>query len=78
MDLYELKKNDIMMRQDLSTYQCALEETFDLSEKAYTMKKTIDLRVDRIQGTEIKHADNLLTDLVAMAGRLNELKSEKR
>ena len=34
MDLYELKQNDVMMRQDLSTYQCVLEESFNIVDRS--------------------------------------------
>ena len=33
-DLFELKQNDMIMRQDLSTYQSYLEETFNMADRA--------------------------------------------
>ena len=77
MDLFELKKNDIMMRQDLSTYQCALDESFELGRRSGVMKKTIELRMERIEDGEMKRFDGLIGDLVTIAEKMKKLSQEK-
>ena len=37
------------MRQDISTYQCYIEEKFEIGKKCDKMIQTIDLRQKRLQ-----------------------------
>ena len=37
------------MRQDISTYQCYVEEEFKVAEKCEKMQQTVDLRQKRLQ-----------------------------
>ena len=77
MELYELKKNDIMMRQDLSTYQCVLDESFAIANRSKVMKNTIELRMERIEGEGVKRFDGLIGDLAIIAQQMKKLSLEK-
>ena len=70
-DLFELKQNDVLMRQDLSTYQAFLEENLKITTKVQNLKKTIEVRMDRVQAQEIKKSDGLVTDLAGLCQKLN-------
>ena len=51
-ELVQLKSDNIIMRQDISTYQCIIEEKLDISKQCDKMIQTIDLRQKRLQRLE--------------------------
>ena len=76
-ELFQLKQNDMIMRQDLSTYQCYVEEAFGLSSRAQVMSFAIKSKLERIRDEEVKRSEDLIEDLEDLAEKMTKLSTEK-
>ena len=73
-EIYQLNRDNIEMRQDISTYECKVDQLTDIGLECGKMAKTVDLRTDRLQNLIDSHEPmmtNFLDGIIDNIAHLN-------
>ena len=81
IELHTLRKDDIMMRQDLSTYEANLQDKCDIASGCAKLVQTIGIREQRLENlikTEEPAFENFMDKIIENIDDLNTVTKLRR